>query len=121
MGIAVDIWGRDVLMTYVGEPAELNYTFDPTQAVATPGNQVAYGPLIYSEYQGWDTGIQVQNLSPAVGGEGEGVLPGPVGRRDHDAGGLDLPARAARRSSCRWCTTCRATGWAACGWRARSG
>ena len=30
----------------------------------TPGNQVAYGPLVYSEYQGWDTGIQVQNLTP---------------------------------------------------------
>jgi len=66
MGIAVDIVGRDVLMTYVGEPAELNYTFDPTQAVETPGNQVAFGPLIYSEYQGWDSGIQVQNLSPVV-------------------------------------------------------
>ncbi|MCB0217881.1 MAG: hypothetical protein KDH92_14660, partial [Chloroflexi bacterium] len=24
---------------------------------------VAYGPLMYSEYQGWDTGVQVQNLS----------------------------------------------------------
>ena len=33
MGIAVDIVGRDMLMTYIGEPAELNYTFDPTQAV----------------------------------------------------------------------------------------
>jgi hypothetical protein len=66
MGIAVDIWGRDVLMTYVGEPAELNYTFDPEAADYTPGNQVAFGPLVYSEYQGWETGIQVQNLSPVV-------------------------------------------------------
>ena len=32
MGIAVDIWGSDILMTYIGEPAELNYTFDPAQA-----------------------------------------------------------------------------------------
>ena len=77
MGIAVDIWGSDVLMTYVGEPAELNYTFDPTQATASPGNQVAFGPLVYSEYQGWDSGIQVQNLSPVVAAKVEGVLPGP--------------------------------------------
>jgi hypothetical protein len=63
MAVAVDIVGRDVLMTYVGEPAEINYTFDPAEAAATEGNQVAFGPLIYSEYQGWDSGVQVQNLS----------------------------------------------------------
>jgi hypothetical protein len=66
LGIAVDIFGRDVLMTYVGVPTELNYTFDPDQATFTTGNQVAYGPLIYSEYQGWDTGVQVQNMSSVV-------------------------------------------------------
>ena len=27
---------------------------------------MAFGPLIYSEYQGWDSGVQVQNLSPVV-------------------------------------------------------
>jgi hypothetical protein len=63
MGIAVDIVGRDVLMTYVAEPGEINYTFDPTKSLTKDGNQVAFGPLIYSEYQGWDTGVQVQNLS----------------------------------------------------------
>jgi hypothetical protein len=63
MGIAVDIIGRDVLMTYVAEPAEINYTFDPNEAVTQTAQQVAFGPLIYSEYQGWDTGIQVQNMS----------------------------------------------------------
>ncbi|MBK6768085.1 MAG: hypothetical protein IPG72_03450 [Ardenticatenales bacterium] len=63
MGIAVDIIGGDVLMTYVGEPGEINYTFDPNQSTTKDGNQVAFGPLIYSEYQGWDTGVQVQNLS----------------------------------------------------------
>jgi hypothetical protein len=66
LGIVVDIIGRDVLMTYVGEPAELSYfvdPIDPDKALYTPGNQVAYGPLMYSEYQGWDTGVQVQNLS----------------------------------------------------------
>ena len=63
-GVAVDLIGTDVLMTYIGEPAELNYTFDPDQAAASPGNQVAFGPLLYSEYQGWDSGVQVMNLSP---------------------------------------------------------
>ncbi len=65
MGVAVDVVGRDLLMTYVGEPAELNYTFDPAKPYFSGGNQVAFGPLIYSEYQGWDTGVQVMNLSPA--------------------------------------------------------
>jgi hypothetical protein len=63
MGIVVDLFGKDVLMTYIGEPAELNYTFDPRGAFFTQGNQVAFGPLMYSEYQGWDSGVQVQNLS----------------------------------------------------------
>jgi hypothetical protein len=26
---------------------------------------VLFGPLIFSEYQGWDTGVQVQNIDPA--------------------------------------------------------
>jgi len=63
MGIVVDIVGPDVLMTYVGEPSEINYTYDPETPFASPGNQVAFGPLTYSEYQGWDSGVQVQNMS----------------------------------------------------------
>ncbi|MBK6769854.1 MAG: DUF11 domain-containing protein [Ardenticatenales bacterium] len=66
MGIVVDLIGHDLLMTYVGEPAEINYTFDPRKAVYTGGNQVGFAPLVYSEYQGWDSAIQVQNLSPVV-------------------------------------------------------
>ncbi|MBK6768224.1 MAG: DUF11 domain-containing protein [Ardenticatenales bacterium] len=66
MGIAVDIIGHDLLMTYVGEPSEINYTFDPNGATYTAGNQVGFAPLVYSEYQGWDSAIQVQNLSPVV-------------------------------------------------------
>ncbi|MFQ5459383.1 MAG: hypothetical protein ACE5EL_01175, partial [Anaerolineae bacterium] len=66
LGIAVDIFGRDVLMTYTGVPTELNFTFNPGDALFTVGNQIAYGPLIYSEYQGWDAGIQVQNMSSVV-------------------------------------------------------
>jgi len=63
LGIAVDIVGRDVLMTYAGEPSEINYTFDPEKSITRSGNQVAFGPLIFSEYQGWDAGVQVQNMS----------------------------------------------------------
>ena len=50
----------------MGRPAELNFTFDPNQAFATAGSQVNYGPLIYREHQGWNTNIQVQNLSSVV-------------------------------------------------------
>jgi hypothetical protein len=69
MGIAVDIFGRDVLMTYVAEPAPFDYVMTDENGVRTgtavvTAERVAFGPLIYSEYQGWDTGIQVQNLSP---------------------------------------------------------
>ena len=55
MGIAVDIVGRDLLMTYIGEPSEINYTYDPETPYYSPGNTIGYGPLVYSEYQGWDT------------------------------------------------------------------
>ncbi len=70
LGIVVDIIGRDVLMTYVGEPASYDYPFDPEDPGDDEGfsigDQMAFGPLMYSEYQGWDTGVQVQNLSPVV-------------------------------------------------------
>jgi len=62
MGVVVDIAGRDVLMTYIAKPQQLQYVFggDP---YFRPGSSVAFGPLIYSEYQGWDSGIQVMNMS----------------------------------------------------------
>jgi len=50
----------------VGEPGEINYTFDPAESLVSEGSEVLFGPLTYSEYQGWDSGIQVQNLSPVV-------------------------------------------------------
>ena len=37
LGVVVDIFGKDVLMTYKGMPSELNYTFDPSQATFTIG------------------------------------------------------------------------------------
>jgi hypothetical protein len=62
LGVVVDLAGNDVLMTYIAKPAELKYTLDGRQYF-TSGSHVAYGPLIYSEYQGWDSGVVVQNLS----------------------------------------------------------
>ncbi len=62
LAIAVDHIGNDVLMTYNGTPSELNYVFNG-EAAYTVGSQVAYGPLVYSEYQGWDTAVIVQNES----------------------------------------------------------
>ncbi len=67
MGVAVDIVGRDILMTYVGEPAPYDYVMEMNGEIVgeafTNAEKVAFGPLIYSEYQGWDTGVQVMNLS----------------------------------------------------------
>jgi hypothetical protein len=65
MAIAVDQIGNDVLMTYNGTPTELNYTYNG-QPLYTTGATVAYGPLAYSEYQGWDTSVVVQNMSRTV-------------------------------------------------------
>jgi hypothetical protein len=62
MAIVVDHIAPSLLMTYAGTPGQLKYSFNG-EAFYTPGSFVAYGPLVYSEYQGWDTGIQVQNLS----------------------------------------------------------
>jgi len=68
MGVAVDIYGRDILMTYIGEPEPYNFMREDGTGEISPttGERVAYGPLIYSEYQGWDTGVQVMNLSQTV-------------------------------------------------------
>jgi hypothetical protein len=63
VAMAVDHVAPGLLMTYQGVQGQLRYTFDG-KAYYTPGSIVAYGPLVYSEYQGWDTGIQVQNLTP---------------------------------------------------------
>jgi hypothetical protein len=62
LAVAIDHIGSDVLMTYTGQPAELNYTFNG-EPLYTTGSAVAYGPLVFSEYQGWDTAVVVQNLS----------------------------------------------------------
>ena len=65
MGITVDQVGRDLLMTYNGKPAQLQYEYGEEPFFRT-GSLVAYGPLIYREYNGWDALVQVQNLSSIV-------------------------------------------------------
>jgi len=57
LGIIVDNRGRDLLMSYRAVPA------DSAGADFTAGAFVNYAPLIYREFNGWNTGIQVQNLS----------------------------------------------------------
>jgi hypothetical protein len=72
--IAVDTVGDGVLMTWQAQPAGTGArpSVPPGSAGCSPakddsastfGSQVNYGPLIYREFQGWDTTIQVQNLS----------------------------------------------------------
>ncbi len=62
VAIAVDQIGTGLLMTYTGGPGFLRYTFDG-EFTYNAGSLVAYGPLVFSEYQGWDSGVVVQNLS----------------------------------------------------------
>ena len=91
----VDTFGANHFTSYVGVAADvwdLDFSY---------GNQVNFAPLTYSEYQGWDTAIQVQNLSAATAAKVKVYFLDRGGGRHHDAGGLDLPARQRRRSSCR--------------------
>jgi hypothetical protein len=57
LGVVIDTLGSNHFTSYVGVTADV-WDLD-----WTIGNQVNYAPLTYSEYQGWDTAIQVQNLS----------------------------------------------------------
>lgn len=66
LGIVVDQIGSDVLMSYNGVAAELCYVFNGQCLDSGGGSQVAYGPLIYRETNGWSTVIHVQNMSSIV-------------------------------------------------------
>ncbi len=66
LGIVVDQIGSDVLMSYNGVAAELCYVFNGQCLSSGGGSQVAYGPLIYRENNGWQTVIHVQNMSSIV-------------------------------------------------------
>jgi hypothetical protein len=60
LGIVVDVDCGDMLLTHRGVPA------DSFGAGFSAGSDRNYGPLIYREFNGWDTVIQVQNLSSTV-------------------------------------------------------
>ena len=63
LGMVVDTMGANHFTSYFGVPGDV--ADDPLRFFSI-GAQVNYAPLIYSEYQGWDTAIQVQNLSAIV-------------------------------------------------------
>ena len=68
LAVVVDQMGPDLFMSYRGFPAD-NATagaLPPGGDLFTVGSLVNYAPLTYREYNGWDTGIQVQNLSSVV-------------------------------------------------------
>ncbi len=64
LGIVADIRctnnGITTLSTYTGIPAEY---YDTLNHIFQPGSLFAYGPLTYREEYGWDTIVQVQNMS----------------------------------------------------------
>ncbi|MSP11674.1 MAG: hypothetical protein EXR62_01820 [Chloroflexi bacterium] len=62
LGVVVDTIGENMFGSYRGFPAQLQYIANG-KPVYSPGAPVNYAPLIYREYNGWQTGIQVQNLS----------------------------------------------------------
>jgi hypothetical protein len=57
LGVIVDTMGANHFTSYKG------VTGDVFSLQFSLGTQVNYAPLIYNELQGWDTAIQVQNLS----------------------------------------------------------
>jgi len=61
LAIVVDHVGDNVLMSYIAMPADTLYA-DGGDIPFSVGSQVNYGPLIYREFQGWDTTVHVQNL-----------------------------------------------------------
>jgi hypothetical protein len=57
LGVIVETMGDSHFTAYTGVTADIS------ALEFSLGNQINYAPLIYSEYQGWDTAMQVQNLS----------------------------------------------------------
>jgi len=59
LGVIVDTMGPNHFTSYRGQAADTSNGW-------SAGSQVNYAPLIYSEYQGWDSALTVQNLDPVV-------------------------------------------------------
>ncbi len=64
LSVVVDQRGQDLLATYGGAPGDLGSTTAGVPGFSA-GSRVLFGPLLYSEYQGWEASVQVQNLSRA--------------------------------------------------------
>ncbi|MFQ5859623.1 MAG: hypothetical protein ACE5LU_28835, partial [Anaerolineae bacterium] len=62
LGVVVDTLGANHFGSYHGVPADVFINPGGVRDF-TLGTQVNYAPLIYREHQGWETSIQVQNLS----------------------------------------------------------
>ena len=62
LGIVVDQVSSGALMSYTGRPGSLDYPSEYDKYYSG-GSNVAYGPLMYREYNGWDTRVHVQNMS----------------------------------------------------------
>lgn len=62
LAAVVDLFGRDVRSTYRAVSPGVAYDAAGA-ALPAGGRTMAYGPVIFSRDTGWDTGIQVQNLS----------------------------------------------------------
>ncbi len=60
LGIIVDTLGPNHFSAYAGVPGDV-FALD-----FSLGDQINYAPLVYSEYQGWDAAITVQNLSGSM-------------------------------------------------------
>jgi hypothetical protein len=65
LAVVVDEVSSNLLMSYIGRPVQLDAGWAPV-AIAPVGSQVLYGPLVYREQQGWDSTVQVQNLSSVL-------------------------------------------------------
>jgi len=61
LGVIVDTLGPNHFTSYRGVSGDV-YDEEYAKTISY-GSQVNYAPLTYSEYQGWDAAIQVQNLS----------------------------------------------------------
>ena len=59
LGVVIDTMGPNHFSSYRGQAADTSNDW-------SHGSQVNYAPLIYSEYQGWDTALTVMNMDPVV-------------------------------------------------------
>ena len=62
LAIVADIVGPESLMTYTAQPQRLNATFDPLIDSNRPDGTALFAPIVYNDYDGWDSAITVQSF-----------------------------------------------------------